>query len=403
MFHADPYPVYAEIRKERGPHYLESENAWLFTRYDDVATMLKEARVSKNFQRPQPLPLDMSMLFQDPPAHTRQRGLVTQAFTRARILALEARIEQIADDLLNRVAAARKMDFHKDFAVVLPVVVISEMLGVPEAERETFHHWSVKYVHASEAGTPESMQEVGQALMTLIGYFSDLIERRRKEPQSDILSAMIQAHDAEDRLSSLELLGTAMLLLIAGHETTTNLLSSGLYCLLRHHEQLARLRNKPDLLDSAIDEMLRFESPVQQGTFRIVREPILLPAEMGGITLEVGTQVYAAIGAANRDPIHFSDPDRFDITRNPNRHLAFGYGIHYCLGAILARTEARISFRKIVEHFPALRLDIGPETVGEKFVAFGKRLTGQSVAIPPAPTWNVNRMVRSLNSMPVRW
>lgn len=401
-FHVDPYKVYAVLREQDTPYYLAEENAWVFTRYDDVTAMLKDPRVSKQIRRPVPSPIDMTMLFQDPPAHHRLRGLVNQAFTRSHVQALESRIAAIADRLIDSVLPRQKMDFIADFALPLPLMVITDMLGVPEAERETFHHWANLYVtSAVESPTPESLQHHESAMKALIAFFTDLVERRRKEPQADLLSALIEAHDAEDRLSLMELIGTVILLLIAGYETTVNLLGNGLYCLLRYPDQFALLKQQPDRIESALNEMLRCESPVQRGTFRMTSETI----SFKGIEIKPGTQIWAYIGAANRDPDYFPDPNRFDIARDPNRHIAFGFGVHYCLGASLARAEARIGFECLFRRLPGLQAAVefpawipGPLTPVLRSVGL-ERTLGQ----PSPPQWRHNAMVRSLKHLSVTW
>jgi cytochrome P450 len=401
-FYADPYPVYARLRSQRAPYYLASENAWLFTRYEDVAAMLKDPRITKQIGRPNPGPLDMSMLFQDPPTHQRLRGLVNQAFTRSRVQALSEQITRIADDLLDAVEAHGQMDLIAQFALLLPVRVISELLGVPEEERATFYQLSDRYVTAADgAYTEESMREQQAAMMALVACFTDLIERRRAEPQADLISALTQAHDVEDRLSTPELIGAAVLLLIAGHETTVNLLGSGMLCLLDHPDQFALLKQQPQLIETAIDEMLRYESPVQRGTFRIVTEPI----QVAETIVEPGAQIWAIIGAANRDPEQFADPDRFDIARSPNRHLAFGYGIHYCLGASLARAEAQIGLERLLARLPGIRLASSPPARPPNLLlrALSTLGVGRDRPQPSPPQWRHSLMMRSLKALPVCW
>jgi cytochrome P450 len=267
------------------------------------------------------------------------------------------------------------MEFMSDFALPLPVIVIAELLGVPPEDQSTFHAWSNKFITSIDAvrASEDSRKESQQAVASLAGYFADLIRLRREQPRGDLISALIQARDSQDRLSEDELIAMCMLLLIAGHETTVNLLGNGLLTLLNHPEQLFRLKGDPGLLPSAIEEMLRFESPVQRATFRITKEAI----EIGGTTIEKNQQISAVIGAANRDPDQFLHAEEFDIARQPNRHLAFGLGIHFCLGAPLARTEARIGFERLLEQFPDLHL--ASET----------------------PRWNPNTFFRGLTILPV--
>jgi pimeloyl-[acyl-carrier protein] synthase len=257
----------------------------------------------------------------------------------------------------------------------LPVIVIAELLGVPPEDHHTFHAWSNQMVTGFDAvrRSEEHVKQTQEATLALGQYFADLIRRRRQQPRDDLISALTLARDAQDRLTEDELLAMCMLLLIAGHETTVNLLGNGLLTLLRHPTQLALLKNHPERLLSAVEEMLRFESPVQRATFRFTAETF----EIGGRTLDKGQQVSAVLGAANRDPTQFPQPDTFDITRQPNRHLAFGLGIHFCLGAPLARTEARIGFARLLEQLPNLQL------------------------VSQTPDWSTNTFFRGLSTLPV--
>ena len=389
-FVADPYPTYHRLLEANAPHWYTHSGVtggmWLFTRYEDVLALFKEARVSKNISvllTPEIVtPLERSMLFRDPPDHTRLRALVHQTFTPARVRDLEGRIAQIVTELIERVRPEGSMDFLADFALPLPVIVIAELLGVPHSDRDRFRLWSNHIIQGVDMtrATEESGKRYGAAMQGLVEYFTALIAQRRAEPADDILSAMVAAQDSEanqkDRLTEEEILGAAILLLVAGHETTVNLLGNGLYTLFRHPDQLALLRTHPEHLPSAVEEMLRYESPVQRGTFRFVRESFTV----GGMTIGANEQVSAVIGAANRDPDQFHDPDRFDITRDPNRHLAFGFGIHFCLGAALARAEARVGFAHLLAAFPTLQVD------------------PSALATPP---WQPSGFFRGLQTLPV--
>ena len=384
-FLADPYPTYSRLRENRMPVYLPLEGPtggmWLVTRYDDVAAVLKESRISKEMSRlvpaPPPMALDATMLFKDPPLHSRMRSLANQAFTPKRIKDLEARIEQIADALIDRVRARGGMEFIADFAMPLPIIVIAEMLGVPAEERDTFRTWSNDLITGTDMirGTDERRRKQREAIMSLMAYFGKLIAERRAEPREDIISALIEAQEEGGRMTEEELLGTCILLLVAGHETTVNLFGNGLLALLRHPDQFSQLKQQPDLLASAVEEMLRFESPVQRGTFRVTAAPV----EIGGTTLGPGEQVSAVLGAANRDSDQFPDANKFDISRNPNRHLAFGLGIHFCLGSALARTEARIGFGRLFDRLPGIRL------------------------ASEAVEWNPNTLIRGLRALPLQF
>lgn len=255
------------------------------------------------------------------------------------------------------------MDFMADFAVPFPIIVIAELLGVPAEDRREFRAWSNALVRGIDAfgQNPEVVRQGQEADQALANYFDELIAQRRAKLRNDLISALIAAHDGNDRLSEEELIGMCQLLLIASHETTVNLLGNGLYLLLRHREQWELLLRRPELLESAIEEMLRYESPVQRGTARFAVAP---PLEIAGQTVPAGQQVSAVIAAANRAPAHFAEPDRFDIIRQPNHHLAFGRGVHFCLGAPLARAEARIAFGQLLAGFPTLELVNGRASVG---------------------------------------
>ncbi|MBV9851360.1 MAG: cytochrome P450 [Armatimonadetes bacterium] len=360
-FFANPYPTYQVLREIGTPYWRQfpggTGGSWLVVAYDDVAAILKEARVSKypQFLVPdgQLGVLARTMQGTDPPDHTRLRRLSSGAFTPARVANLESRITQIANALIAGVRADGGMDFIPAFALPLPVMVISELLGIPVEDWEQFAAWSNQIVQAHTKRITDGERCVARKGLTeLQAYFDGLVRARRDLPGEDLISAMVTARDADDRLTDEELVGTCMLLLIAGFETTVDLLANGMLTLLSHPEQYELLKSRPELMPSAVEEMLRYESPVQRGTFRCAREAITLQ----GITISPGQRVETFLGAANRDPGQFPDPDRFDITRTPNRHLAFGAGIHYCLGAALVRTEARIAFTCLLQALPRMRL-----------------------------------------------
>jgi cytochrome P450 len=340
---------------------------------------LKEAYTTKDATRFTPpeqvTPFDHNLLAKDPPDHTRLRALANQAFTPNRVKDLEPRIRQIVDDLIAQIQSEGGMEFMADFALPLPVTVIAELLGVPPEDQETFHAWSNQMVTGFDAvrRSEATVKQSEGATLALGHYFADLVHRRRQQPRDDLISALTLARDAQDRLTEDELLAMCMLLLIAGHETTVNLLGNGLLALLQHPDQLALIKSRPDLLPLAVEEMLRFESPVQRATFRVTTKSF----EIGHTTIEQGQQVSAVIGAANRDPDQFPQPDTFDMMRQPNRHLAFGLGMHFCLGAPLARTEARIGFARLLEQLPNLQL------------------------VSQTPDWSTNTFFRGLRRLPV--
>lgn len=363
QFLLNPYPVYKRLREAGQPFFMPFDSAtkgmWMFTRYNDVAALLKEVNTSKNFNsvlppEEQDEESGLNMLNADPPDHSRLRGLASKAFTPTRIRDLAPRISEIVDHLITKVEVRGEMEFMSDFALPLPVIVIAELLGVPLEDQDGFHQWSSTIIRGMDGirNTPEAIKKSEEASNSLNTYLVDLVNRRRDDLKDDLISGLITARDQDDRLTEAELIATCNLLLIAGHETTVNLLGNGLYTLLTHPDQLDLLRKNPDLMPSTVEEMLRYESPVQRSTFRVATESI----DLMGMTVERGQQVSAVMGAANRDPHQFPDPDRFDITRQPNRHLSFGLGIHFCLGAPLARLEAQIGFMRLLEKFPNLRL-----------------------------------------------
>lgn len=360
-FVVNPYPFYAKLRDEAPVYFATREDVaglWLVTRYADVETVLKDARFKKDAQTlikkrgGNPPVLPPMMLMVDPPDHARLRNLVSQAFTPAVSRSLETRIRSIVQDLLARVKAKGTLEFIEDFAMPLPVVVIAELLGVPLKDREHFRQWSGEFAAGSDfvAASKEVLERGRVALAALKEYFQQLIAQRRREPKSDLISGLIAARDEEGKLSEEELIGSCILLLIAGHETTMNLLGNGLHALLTFPHETKKLRERPELLESAVEEMLRYDAPLQRSTFRFADESV----ELAGQTIEFGQQVSAVIGSANRDPKVFSEPDKFDITRQPNRHQSFGRGIHFCLGAPLARLEAKVAFEELLETFPSL-------------------------------------------------
>jgi len=364
-FLTDPYPVYRQIREMDEPYWLpntqpiKSDGMWLFSRYDEAANILKlNGPLSKQITRvrlPEEItPLDLTMLNQDPPEHTRLRNLVKQAFTPERIKALETGIGRIADELITRMSDKETGDFIEDFALPLPLRVIADLMGVPYNDRDMFCRWITSILTGFDSVTANTEKLVRQklAMQELASYFNQLIVYRRQQPSDDLITALIEAHDHHDKLTADELLGMCILFLVAGYETTVNLLGCGLYTLIRHPEQFRMLRQHPEYLSSAIEEMLRFESPLQRSTFRITTDT----CEIGGKQLRAGEQICAMIGAANRDPSQFHQPDAFDISRTPNRHLALGMGIHICLGATLLRTEARIAFDRIIARLPNIQL-----------------------------------------------
>jgi pimeloyl-[acyl-carrier protein] synthase len=364
-FHENPYPSYRLLR-ERDPVHQTPMGAWVLTRYDDVAAALRDSRLGRAGIETmlaavygagnEDIPMPPSMLFRDPPDHTRLRGLVSRAFTPRVVEGLRPRIGEIVHDLLDRVQERGRMDVIADLAYPLPVTVISEMLGVPTGDHDAIKHWSADITRGLDAlampGDPDVVQRASRGRRELGEYFRRLIPERRRRPRQDLLTSLIAAEEQGDRLSEGELLSSCVLLYVAGHETTVNLIGNGLYALLRHPGELARLRRQPDHLPAAVEELLRYDAPVQR-TVRIAHEEV----DFGGRHIDKGSLIVPVMGAANRDPAHFPDPDRLDIGRRDNRHVAFGSGIHFCLGAPLARLEGQIVFGQLLGRFSHLALE----------------------------------------------
>ncbi|MGY1690783.1 cytochrome P450 family protein [Geodermatophilus sp. SYSU D01105] len=390
-FFADPHAVFATLREERPVVRARTPvglPVWLVTRYEDARAALTDPRLSKDGARfaevldSSPVPperrvvfareLTRHMLSSDPPDHTRLRKLVGRAFTVRAIAGLRPRIEQIATDLADAMAAGpAEVDLLDAFAFPLPMSVICELLGVPDRERSAFRTWSNTLL-ASDDATAERTS----AASSMAGYLAALVEEKRASPGDDVLSAIVAASEDADRLSAEETVAMAFLLLVAGHETTVNLIGNGVYALLRHPEALARLRADPDLTPRAVEEFLRFDGPVDLATFRHTVEPV----EIADTTIPAGEVVLVALSSANRDPGHFPSPDALDLERDAGGHLAFGFGLHHCLGAPLARLEGDVAFRTLVGRFPDLALAADPDQL----------------------TWRSSMLIRGLTRLPVR-
>lgn len=389
-FKANPYPFYARLRAETPVVRVPLPNkqfAWLVTRYDDVAATLKDERFAKNKRNAMSsdqlaktpwMPafakaLDQTMLDLDAPDHTRLRGLVHKAFTPRMIDQMREKIQTITDELLDAAQERGQMDLIHDFALPLPVTIIADMLGVPPEDRHKFHRWSNAAI-AATASNWGALQALPN-IYALVNYVRRLVQLRRADPRDDLTSALIQAEESGDQMSEDELLAMIVILLIAGHETTVNLIGNGMYALLEYPDQLMRLRNDPSLTRTAIEELLRFYSPVETATERYAREDVTI----AGVTIPRGEMVFAAIASANRDERQFDHPNTLDITRDPNRHLSFGQGIHYCVGAPLARMEGQIAINTLLRRMPDIQL-----------------------AVPPASLrWNKGLALRGLKSFPV--
>jgi cytochrome P450 len=371
-FRDDPYQFF-QLLREHEPVHQTPFGVYLLTRHVDAAAVVRDPHLSTNQENsdlfrafaeanpPSEDGMDMMnqvvMLFMDPPDHTRLRGLVSKAFTPKMVERLRARVQQIVDERLDAVAARgdARMDVVTELAYPLPVVIICELLGVPAEDHATFQNWSSELAASIDPDpliTPDQQVRIKAAGDAFLEYFSDLIERRRKSLSDDLLSALIEAEEGGDRLSEEELLGTALFLLIAGHETTVNLIGNGTLALLQNRDQLDRLRDDPELDRHAVEELLRFDSPVQ-----LTQRITLGEYQVGDVTIPKGQNLVPLLGAANRDPAEFDEPDRLDLEReNANRNVAFGGGHHFCLGASLARLEGAVAIGTLVRRFPEIEL-----------------------------------------------
>ena len=388
----NPYPVLAALRNNaavskgvRAPPY---GSAWVATRYAEVLTVLKDSRFSvdpRHLSGGNPMErwwmprhfrlITEGLLNKDDPDHYRLRNLVHKAFTPRLIEALQTHIEMITDDLLDRLDRRNPIDLMHAFAVPLPLAVISHMLGVPARDRFKFRRlMNGTFTESPRMGLIRVLRGT-HAMYRLMGFLESLLKLRRREPDGGLISALVAAEQAGDSLSSDECLAMLFLLLFAGHETTVNLIGSGLLALIDNPEQLSALIGQPMLAESAVEELLRFANPVQFGASRVA----LVDLELGGVAIKKGNVVVAMLSSANRDESVFASPERLDISRSPNRHLGFGLGIHFCLGAPLARMEGRIAFNKLLARFPNIRLAVPREAI----------------------QWRASPVFRGLNSLPV--
>ena len=355
-FVEDPYRTYEELRRKDPVHRMRLVEAWALTRYEDVQDVLIDHKRFTNAERNYDYMQYRTFLDLDPPDHTRLRGLVSKAFTPRAVRELGPRIQGLVDELLDAVAGKSRIDLISDFAFPLPVIVIAEMLGVPAEDRARFREWSDDIaLSVNPLLNSGQIERVQQATEELFDYFEGIIEQRRQAPQNDMISALLAAEEEGDRLTHEELLSTLMLLLVAGNETTRNLIGNGMLALLKNPAQLQRLRDRPELLDSAINELLRYDSPVQIDSRNAIDD-----VEIGGKRIAAGQRILAIVGAANRDPQVFANPDELDIGRDEVSHLSFGRGIHYCLGSPLAILEGRIAFTSLLERFSSIRLASDP-------------------------------------------
>ena len=382
----DPQAVFARLRDSAPvtPVIMPAgDRAWLVTRYDDVRAALNDPRLAKDWIKraasqpwggdPVRMALSRHMLVADPPDHTRLRRLVVKAFTPGRVEALRPRISEITSSLLDGLSSepGDVVDLVDAFAFPLPVIVICELLGIGDGDRNLFREWTGTTL--SSASTPEEQYAASRGVYD---YFTSLVESKRREPGDDLVSALIAARDSGDALSEDELIAMLFLLLIAGHETTVNLIASGMLALLLNPGELARLRADPSLLPGAVEELLRYGNPLNHATIRFTAEPTVI----GGVEIPAQERVVLATASANTDPGRFPSGSALDLTRDTSGHVAFGYGIHYCLGAPLARLEGEIAFGSLLSAFPDLTLAVPPESL----------------------RWRPSSLIHGLETLPVR-
>ncbi|EPC8409426.1 cytochrome P450 [Bacillus thuringiensis] len=389
QFKEDAYEIYKESRKKQPilfVNQVEIGKEWLITRYEDALPLLKDNRLKKDWTnvfsqdiKNMYLSVDNSdhltthMLNSDPPNHSRLRSLVQKAFTPKMIAQLDGRIERIADDLISDIERKGTLNLVDDYSFPLPIIVISEMLGIPKEDQAKFRIWSHAVIASPE--TPEEIKETEKQLSEFITYLQYLVDMKRKEPKEDLVSALILAESEGHKLSARELYSMIMLLIVAGHETTVNLITNTVLALLENPNQLQLLKDNPKLIDSAIEEGLRYYSPVEVTTARWAAEPF----QIHDRTIEKGDMVVIALASANRDETVFENPEVFDITRENNRHIAFGHGSHFCLGAPLARLEAKIAITNLFNRMPELKIKGNREEI----------------------KWQGNYLMRSLEELPL--
>ncbi len=392
QFRRDPYPTYANLRKnEPVPFISESSmgemEAFLVTRYDDVITVLKDTRFSNDMRKvgekietPWWMPkvlssFQSSMLLVDDPDHRRLRDLVHKAFTPKMLQDMNVRIDRISDELLDAMAGKSSVDLIHDYALPIPLTVISDMMGVPHKDRQKFHKWMGTFLDIS-SGTKLQMAGKLINMVQMYRFFKGLIKLRRKNPGDDLVTALIKAEQDGDRLNEDEMVAMIFILLLAGHETTVNLIGNGTLALLENRDQMQKLQAHPEMLDTAVEELLRFTNPVEQPAPRYTLEDV----ELSGQKIPKGSRVLVGIASANRDESAFPNADQLDIERSPNKHVAFGLGIHYCLGAPLARMEGKIALQKLLARYPNMKLAVPSDQV----------------------QWRTSMAVRGLKALPVQ-
>lgn len=372
-FKANPFPYYARLRAGAPVYRTTMANigsVTLVTRYEDVLALLKDTRFSKEVRKarnPKELgnlhtpamfrPLELNMLDMDDPGHARLRALIHKAFTPRMMEQMRGQVEGVTNTLIDKAQARGKMDAVADFALPVPLTIISKILGVPLKDQHKFHNWTKSVLELGSSPSTLNVLRLLPSLYFFMRYVRNQLRLRRADPRDDLLTALVQAEEAGDNLSEDECIGMVFLLLIAGHETTVNLIASGTLALLEHPDQLELLRRNPELIRTTTEELLRYTAPVEQATERYALEEIT----WHGVTIPKGELTYAVLASANRDETVFKNPDGLDITRDPNRHLAFGQGIHFCLGAPLARMEGQIAIQTLIQRLPHLSLAVRPD------------------------------------------
>jgi len=387
---ADPYPLYERLRREDPVHWDPYLHSWVVTRYADVVTVLRDFSAARTPTPEQLTAIGLSkltplarvmvkqMLFLDPPSHSRIRGLAACAFTPARVSALKDRIQQLANQLLDKVAPSGRMDVLADFAEPLPAIVTSELFGVSAEFALQLKTWSAKFAEmlGNFQHNPDRIPSMLDTIENLTEFFRKAVQDQKKKPCPGLVHSLVKAEVEGDRLTEEEIIANCIITLVGGLETTTNLIGNGILTLLRHRDDMQRLRNDPALIVSAVEELLRYESPSQH-TARLAPADI----QLGGKTIRKRQAVIAVMGAGNRDPERFPDPNRLDLARRDNRHLAFGWAAHFCFGAPLARLEGQIAFATLLKRFPKLALESRPITWRENLGLRG--LTALHVKLAP--------------------
>jgi len=391
-FHQDPHSVLNEFREKEPIHFFELKRfgatyrAWLITRYDDCLAFIKDNRITrdvKNVMRGEQISrinssddvgfVSNHMLATDAPDHTRLRSLVQKAFTPNMLVQMKPRIEEIAGELLDEMEKQDEVDIMSSYASPLPYIVLSDIIGIPKEDRKQFHQWTSGIVDTSEG----NHELTNRYLREFKSYLAQLIHERRSHPQNDMISKLILVEEDGDKLTEEELYSMLFLLLVAGLETTVNLIGSGVLTLLQHREQMELLKNQPELIDTALEELLRYTSPVIMMANRWVTEDFTYQEHQ----IQRGDMIFIGIGSANRDPGQFENPEVLDITRTPNQHLSFGLGSHFCLGAPLARMEGQIAFRALLNRFPTIKFDLESSEIQWRKNAFLRGLERLPVSL----------------------